>query len=61
MELIHANMRKSASLHGGICFIKVIAREAKFISNFQNLGNKFSLWERYLNFYLFFNPYLLRK
>lgn len=40
MELIHAKMRKAASLHGGICFIKEVAWEAKFIPNFQNIGNE---------------------
>lgn len=40
MELIHSKMRKSASLHGGICFIKEFAWEDKFISNLQNLGNE---------------------
>lgn len=40
MELIHAKRRKSASLHGGICFVKEFAWEAKFISNLQNLENE---------------------
>lgn len=40
MELVHANMRKSASLRGDICFIKEAASEAKFIFNFQNFGNE---------------------
>ena len=40
MELIHTKMRKSAGLHGGICFIKMVSWDAKFIYNLQNLENE---------------------
>lgn len=40
MELIHVKRRKSASLHGGVCFVEDVAGEAKLISNLHNLGNE---------------------
>lgn len=63
MELIHANMRKSASLRGGICFIKEAASEAKFIFNFQNFGNEVKIFncreETYV--FVFFFQYLVHN
>lgn len=58
MELIPTKMRKSASVRGGICFIKETASEAKFIFTLQNFGNEdLQLHGRDLCFCIFFSVF----